>query len=220
MTEYAVRSKFHDFIDEVGDYIVKEVDPTEVVEPPPALPERAFRTAARPVVERRVGKVRQHIEKQFSLVADAAVDGDTETYEDDYLEADVFYTNHIGEETSERALEKDLRERFRRLTEAARPMAVSDEDDFWKAVLDGYDSPDEATEALRGNFEYADTVKKYEEDVCLAVSLNLGPVERGVEYTSEALRVLDGGEKHLREKVEKDVCDTFAESGAYAMRDD
>jgi len=220
MTEHAVRLKFREFIDEVGSYIVDEVDPTNVVETPPALPEYAFRKAAQPVVERRVGKVREHIERQFDLVADAAVEGEAEPYEEPYLRADIFYTNHVGDEESKRALEEDLRERFRGLVEAARPMAVSDEDGFWDAVLDGYDDADEAVRALRGNFEYAEIVNEYEDDVRLAVTLRLGPVERSVEYTEEALRVLNGGEKHLREKVESDTREVFSAEEAPPTQDD
>jgi len=39
----------------------------------------------------------------------------------------------------------------------------------------------------------------------LEVSLELGPARRSIDYTEEALRVLEGGEKSLRERVEEGV---------------
>jgi len=207
MTEEAVRRKFDEFIDRMRRYVIEEVQPLNAVGLPSFIG-RSTRRATLPVARTEVESVGRSFERKFRIVADCAADGRVEERVDEYLAADVFYANYYGPEERREEMAKELERRLRRMTEAVEPMAESDEDGFWEAVVDAY-GRDEAHDVLDGCFDYARTARRYEDGVKLTLNLEIGPLSKNVDYTGEAVRVLEVCEKRLRDEVYEETDDAF-----------
>jgi hypothetical protein len=203
MTEDAVRQGFDDFIDRMEDYVVEEVQPLNAVGIPPFIGNPAKR-AMLPFVRRETDEVGGSFELKFGIVADCAAGDSVEDRLGDYLAADAFYSNFKGPEGKKRELASKLKDRLLEMSEAVEPIARSDRDRFWDAVVDAYDRED-AHAALDGCFDYAETARKYENDAELTLELDVGPFSRTVDYTGEAVRVLEVSEKRLRDEVRHEV---------------
>ena len=203
MTEDAVRDRFDDYIESMYGYVTEEVQPLNAVGFPSFVSKPA-RKATLPVARRETDAVGSSFERKFGIVVDCAAGDDPDERLDDYLEADVFYSNFRGPEADRRRMADELADRLREMSEAVAPIVDSDEELFWDAVVDVYDR-DEAHDALDGCFDYAETARRYADDTALTLSLDVGPFDATVDYTDEAVRVLDVSEGRLREEVRVDV---------------
>ncbi len=207
MTEEAVRRQFDEFIDRMRRYVIEEVQPLNAVGLPSFIG-KPTRRATLPVARTEVDSVGRSFERKFRIVADCAADGRVEERVDDYLAADVFYVNYYGPEERREEMADDLRERLHRMTKAVEPMAESDRDGFWEAVVNAYERK-EAHDALNGCFDYAETARRYEEGVKLTLTLDVGPLSKTVDYTGEAVRVLEVCEKRLSDEVYAETDEAF-----------
>ncbi|MCX2818296.1 hypothetical protein EGH25_02880 [Haladaptatus sp. F3-133] len=203
MTEEAVRERFDGYIDSMYGYVTDEVQPLNAVGFPTFI-SKPTRKATLPVARRETDAVGRSFERKFGIVVDCAAGDDVTERTDDYLEADVFYANFQGAEEDRGRMSDELVDRLREMSEAVAPIVDSDEERFWDAVVDVYDR-EGAHSALDGCFDYARTAHRYADDVELTITLDIGPFGATVDYTDEAVRVLDVSEGRLREKVRKDV---------------
>lgn len=203
MTEEAVREQFDDYIDSMYGYVTDEVQPLNAVGFPSFVSKPA-RKATMPVAQRETDAVGSSFERKFGIVVDCAAGDDVDDRIGDYLEADVFYANFQGSEEDRRRMADGLGERLREMSEAVAPIVGSDEERFWDAVVDVYDR-EGAHAALDGCFDYAETARGYTDDVELTLTLDIGPFGATIDYTDEAVRVLEVSEGRLREQVRNDV---------------
>jgi len=203
MTEDAVRARFDGYIDSMYGYVTEEVQPLNAVGFPSFVSKPAKR-ATMPIARRETDAVGRSFERKFGIVVDCAAGDDVDDRTDDYLESDVFYRNFTGSDDARERMAGELAERLRRMSEAVAPVVDSDRGRFWDAVVDVYDR-DEAHAALDGCFDYADTARRYAGDTELTLTVDVGPLSTTVDYTDEAVRVLDVSEGRLREEVARDV---------------
>jgi len=203
MTEDAVRARFDGYIDSMYGYVTEEVQPLNAVGFPSFVSKPAKR-ATMPIARRETDAVGRSFERKFGIVVDCAAGDDVDDRTDDYLESDVFYRNFTGGDDARERMAGELTERLRRMSEAVAPVVDSDRGRFWDAVVDVYDR-DEAHAALDGCFDYADTARRYAGDTELTLTVDVGPLSTTVDYTDEAVRVLDISEGRLREEVARDV---------------
>ncbi len=203
MTEDAVREQFDGYIDSMYDYVAEEVQPLNAVGFP-SFVSKPGKRAVMPVARRETDAVGRSFERKFGIVVDCAAGDDVDDRLDDYLESDAFYSNFYGSDEDRRAMAEELSDRLRRMSEAVAPIVDSDEERFWDAVTEVYDRK-EAHEALDGCFDYADTAHRYADETELTITVDIGPFDVTVDYTDEAIRVLDISEGRLREEVRKDV---------------
>jgi hypothetical protein len=203
MTEDAVRDQFDDYIDSMYGYVAEEVQPLNAVGFPSFVSKPA-KKATMPVARRETDAVGRSFERKFGIVVDCAAGDDVDERLEDYLESDVFYANFCGADEDRRRMADELEDRLHRMSGAVAPIVDSDEDRFWDAVTEVYDRQ-EAHEALDGCFDYAGTAHRYADDTELTITVDIGPFDVTVDYTDEAIRVLDVSEGRLREQVRKDV---------------
>lgn len=210
MTEEAVRDRFDDYIDSMYGYVTEEVQPLNAVGFPSFVSKPA-RKATMPVARRETDEVGRSFERKFGIVVDCAAGDDVDKRRDDYLEADSFYSNFRGSEEDRRRMADELVGRLREMSEAVAPIVESDRKRFWDAVVEVYDR-EEAHAALDGCFDYGETARRYADDAELTLTLDVGPFSKTVDYTDEAVRVLEISERRLREEVSRDVDAVYDES--------
>jgi hypothetical protein len=210
MTEEAVRDRFDDYIDSMYGYVTEEIQPLNAVGFPSFVSKPA-RKATMPVARRETDAVGRSFERKFGIVVDCAAGDDVDERRDDYLEADAFYSNFRGSEEDRRRMADELVGRLREMSEAVAPIVESDRERFWDAVVEVYDR-EEAHAALDGCFDYGETARRYADDTELTLTLDVGPFSKTVDYTDEAVRVLEISERRLREEVSRDVDAVYDES--------
>ncbi|MFP4174605.1 MAG: hypothetical protein ACLFSW_02345 [Halobacteriales archaeon] len=203
MTEEPVREQFDEYIDSMYGYVTDEIQPLNAVGFPSFVSKPA-RKATLPVARRETDAVGRSFERKFGIVVDCAAGDDPDERLDDYLSSDAFYANFQGTDDDRRRMADELADRLRRMSEAVAPIVESDEERFWDAVVDVYDR-EEAHAALDGCFDYAETARRYADDVALTLRIDVGPFGTTIDYTAEAIRVLDISEGRLREEVSADV---------------
>jgi len=202
MTEEAVRRQFDAFIDRMDKYVAEEVNPLNTIDSRIRLPKGAVNAALRPFVSREVDTVGSSFERKFVIVVDCASGDSVEDRSEDYLRADAFYTNADTEVREE--IGRELVENLRTMSENIKPLVESESDDFWEAVAEVYDE-DGAKAAIRDDFDYSDTARRYAERVDLTVTVRAGFLKKEIEYTDEAVRSLTAAEKRLRRDVTREI---------------
>jgi hypothetical protein len=198
----AVLGKFEEFMEEIIEDALSEFEPFRVVNMNRLPGNSTAKSVLRPLIEDELRRFRANIENQFDIVMDYAETGDTEENRRRFLRSDIFYQNFEGSER--RQLEHDLTERMKMMGDDMAPLLETGEDDFWDAAIASYDE-DEAREMLPKHFAYTETVREYQDDLHLTIEIGSGVLSTEIEYTDEAMRVLDIAETNLRNDLERRV---------------
>ena len=200
----AVLEQFEFFMERIIDDALAEFEPFRVVDMNGMPGNDRVKKALGPVIRDELQKIRASVETQFGVVMKYAETGDEEGCRRRFLRNDVFYNSFEGDRRTRRSLEDDLTERMTRMGDDMAPLVETGEDCFWDAVVAAYDE-DEAREMLPRHFEYTETLKEYADDLCLTVRVGGRLLGADVEYTGEAMRVLDGAETRLRDDLRDEV---------------
>ncbi|MFW5984026.1 MAG: hypothetical protein ACOCRA_02375 [Halobacteria archaeon] len=198
----AVLGKFEEFMEEIIEDALSEFEPLRIVNMNRLPGNSTAKSVLRPLIENELRRFRANIENQFDIVMDYAETGDADKHRREFLRSDIFYQNFEGSER--RRLERDLTERMKNMGDDMAPLLETGEDDFWDAAVASYDE-DEARRMLPKHFAYTDTVRGYQEDLNLTVKVGSGVLSTEIEYTDEAMRVLDIAETNLRNDLERRV---------------
>jgi hypothetical protein len=198
----AVLGKFEEFMEEIIDDALSEFEPLRIVNMNSLPGNSTAKAALRPLIEDELRRFRANIENQFDIVMDYAETGDAEKHRREFLRSDIFYQNFEGSDRTR--IENNLEERMKNMGDDMAPLLKTGEDNFWDAAVASYDE-DEAREMLPKHFAYTDTVREYQDDLCLTVEIGSGLLSTEIEYTDEAMRVLDIAETNLRKDLERRV---------------
>jgi hypothetical protein len=198
----AVLDKFEGFMEEIIDDALEEFEPLRVVNMNGLPGNSTAKSVLGPLIREELQFFRANIEDQFEIVMNYAETGDVERHKKQFLRSDIFYQNFKGGER--RRLERDLTERMTNMGDDMAPLMETGEDNFWDAAVAAYDK-DEAREMLPKHFAYTETVLEYQDDLCLTVEIGSGLLSTEIEYTDEAMRVLDIAETNLRNDLARRV---------------
>lgn len=172
----------------------------------------AIKDALGASIEESLEEMRRDMDAQCDVVIDYAADvaGDTanpadrvSAYRDDFLATNPVYQNFSGGTQQRDELEQHL---LNHLTDVATDLApiVSSEQDFWPAMQQEY-TYEEAEQILDKHFSQADTFKTYRDALNMTheETVKIGFIEKTfeVDYTDEAIRVIDEGEQYLQEQI-------------------
>jgi len=204
----AVGERFKAFVEAIIEESLDEFEPFRVVNAG-ALPGNArVKSVLHPLIEKELMRYRESINDQFDVVMEYAEnDGPVEEYLDDFLRADVFYQNYVGD--SQYELAEELEQRLIDMGGDMRPLLLSGEDDFWDAVVASY-GEQTAHRMLPKHFEYTDVIEDYRDDLRLEIEIGNALFSVDVEYTDEALRCLQKSEGSLKEHLRKRVEEVYA----------
>jgi len=198
----AVLGKFEEFMEEIIDDALTEFEPLRIVNMNRLPGNKTAKSVLRPLIEDELSRFRENIERQFEIVMNYAETGNAEEHKEEFLRSDIFYKNFKGDDR--RRIESDLMERMRNMGDDMRPLLETGEDDFWDAAIASYDE-DEARRMLPKHFAYTGTVRGYRDSLNMTVEIGAGLLSTEIEYTDEAMRVLDIAETNLRNDLERRV---------------
>ena len=198
----AVLGKFEEFMEEIIDDALSEFEPLRIVNMNRLPGNGTAKSVLRPLIEDELRRFRANIENQFDIVMDYAETGNAEKHRREFLRSDIFYQNFEG--GARRRLERDLTERMKNMGDDMAPLLETGKDDFWDAAVASYDE-DEARRMLPKHFEYTETVREYQDDLNLTVEIGSGVLSTEIEYTDEAMRVLDIAETNLRDDLQRRI---------------
>lgn len=201
----ALEERFEAFVEAIIDEALDEFEPFRVVNAGSLPGNATVKSVLRPLIREELKLYRASINDQFDVVMEYAEnDGPVEKYIDDFLRADVFYQNYVGDSRYE--LAEELEQRLIDMGGDMRPLLRSGEDDFWDAVVASYDE-ETSREMLPKHFEYTDVIDGYRDDLHLQIEIGNRLVNVEVEYTDEALRCIKKSEdtlkRHLRQRVDE-----------------
>lgn len=210
MGKEAVKQQFHVFTDRIIEGALEEFEPLRVVDMNRLPGNSAVKTALTPVIRSELDDFRRQIEAQFDVVmayAEAELNGGASRSEfgGPFLRNDLFLENYEAS-GREDELKRELLERLEMMGSDMAPLIAADADDFWAAAQTAYDA-DEASDMMMKHFAYTDTFRDYQEGLEFTVSVGTRPLDAEVEYTDEAVRVLEASEAALR----RDIRETVAE---------
>lgn len=200
----AVVGQFEVFMERIIHDALEEFEPFRVVNMNGMPGNDRVKKALGPVIRDELGRLRKSVETQFDIVMRYIETGDTEMCRRDFLRNDIFYNSFEGDQRAKRSLGRDLTERMTRMGEDMAPLVETGEEEFWDALVAAYDE-DEAREMLPRHFAYTETLNRYRNDLCLTVRVGGKVLGTEVEYTKEAMRVLDVAETRLREHMREEV---------------
>jgi len=200
----AVVEQFEVFTARIIRDALDEFEPFRVVKMSGMPGNDRIKEALRPIIRKELGRLRKSVETQFGVVMKYAETGDLEECRRKFLRNDIFYTSFEGNSRDRRGLEEDLTERMTSMGDDMAPLIKTGEDDFWNAVSVAYDE-DEAQELLPRHFAYTETLKSYSDDLHLTVNVGGKVLGTEMEYTDEAMRVLDIAETDLREDMRETI---------------
>lgn len=200
----AVVEQFGVFMERIIDDTLDEFEPFRVVNMNGMPGNDRVKGALGPVIRGELGRIRTSVEAQFGVVMKYIETGDVEGCRREFLRNDVFYNSFEGDRRAKRRLEEDLTRRMTEMGDDMAPLVETGEEKFWDAVVAAYDE-DEAREMLPRHFAYTETLKGYRDDLCLTVRVGGRVLGTDVEYTDEAMRVLDNAETRLRENLRDEV---------------
>lgn len=200
----AVVGQFEMFMERIIRDALGEFEPFRVVRMSGMPGNDQIKKALSPVIRDELKQYRANVERQFEVVMDYAETGNVEECADEFLCHDVFYTNFEGDPRRRRSLKQDLTRRMTTMGDDMAPLLRTGEEEFWDAVVEAYDE-DEAREMLPRHFEYTENVKEYRDDLRLTVRVGSSLLGAEVEYTDEAMRVLNAAETRLRDDLRAKV---------------
>ena len=198
----AVLGKFEEFMQEIIEDALSEFEPLRIVNMNRLPGNSTAKSVLRPVIEEELRRFRANIENQFDIVMDYAETGEAKKHQREFFRSDIFYQNFEGNDR--RKIERDLTERMKNMGDDMAPLLETGEDNFWDAAVASYDE-EEARKMLPKHFEYTETVREYRDDLCLTVEIGSGLLSTEVEYTDEAMRVLDIAETNLRNDLQRRI---------------
>jgi hypothetical protein len=211
MDRSEIEGEFHSILDDVADGVKEKLDIAEAVRK-----RSSSRTAGklasesdlleRNVVDPVIRSYRKDLKHQFSRTLEAAAeDREIEEIEDELLERDIFYQNFEGKSEE---LEKRIIERFEHLHGVLQRLHDSEEEELWSGVEEEF-SEEEAREFISEVFGFTEHLERhrerfrYREDVKLSDAGFFLPVSFEVDYTPEAIQVMEESEDEIREDLEQ-----------------
>lgn len=163
----------------------------------------------RGVIRTEIGEFKVAYQDQFRVLHDAvAADEPASAFLDDYLAEDPFYAG-VAEDRREDYREA-TREDVEAIAEAIEPLVGTD--DVWSSVTASF-ARDEAVERLLRWFDRPDYIGAFADDVALtldATSVSFLPLDV-IDYSLEAIRLLDEGRDYLERVIEADVAAAYGD---------
>lgn len=219
MDREKIEEEFHRLLDEVADGIEEKLDIGKAVKR-----RSSSSTAARMasdssrvrenIIRPEIKKNREDLKHQFSRVIDLLEDDeDVEAIREELLENDIFHQN-MKRESPE--LEEKIINRFENLRHGLERIKQSEEDEVWQGVRQQF-TEEEAREFINEMFGFLEEVQdhekhlEYRKDIDLSKISSLLPFSVEVDYTPEALEVMEESEDEVREKLERKLDDLYSE---------
>lgn len=201
----AVKEQFYVFTDRIIDRALEAFEPLRVIDMNQLPGNSAVKTALTPIIRSELDDFRRQIEHQFDVVmryAEAERNGGAsrDDFGDAFLRHDIFLDN-LAPGADVTALRAELLDRLDMMGTDMAPLIAADTDDFWEAARASYEA-DEASEMLMKHFAYTDTFQDYQDELRFTVDIGGRLLDTEVEYTDEAVRVLEISETALREDID------------------
>lgn len=207
MTKNAVKKQFHLFIDELSTNAIQEFKPTHIIGLSNGgvniinIGDETLKTILNTLIKSEINNIQQSLERQFDLVLDYIENKKQNKIKKKFIKKDFFYRNL---QNNRKNLESNLEYRLNRMAEDIEPLVKSNKEDFWMAIYDTYNEK-ESRKFVKRHFRFSDTIDKYKNDLNLTTAINMGLIDKKVEYTDEAVRVIKTSEKNLRNKLDKKI---------------
>lgn len=221
MNREKIEEEFHGLLDEVVDGVEEKLDVGKAVKRRSSSDTAAkmVRDSSRvrsEIIRPEIEQHRKDLKHQFSRIIDLVEsDEEVEEVREELLERDVFH-NNLKKEVPE--LEEKVIDRFKHLRESMERISESEEENVWEGVREEF-SEDEAREFVDRMFGFLEEVEEHEEhleyrkNIDLSKLSSLLPFSVDVDYTPEALEVMNESEDEVRLKLEKKIDELYRKEG-------
>jgi hypothetical protein len=209
MGKAEIRDQLYEFLERGTEYAYEELRPVSVVAPDFLPGNGVGKLLIRPVIDDSAKEIEMGLKNELTLVMDYAEErawnDDTEAtkYKRKFLESDIFFRHYEGNREDE--LEDALVRHFEEMAHDMTPLIRTDADGFWGAMREEYDKY-EAEEILRHHFSFVEGVAEEFGDG-VEMDTSIGPV--GIDYTSEALRILPKVETKIRREAVDELDEVY-----------
>lgn len=209
MTRNAVEKQFHLFIKELSTNAIQEFRPTHIITSSYntgglniiSIGEETLKTVLNTPIKTEINEIQQSLERQFDLVLEYLESRKQNKIKRKFIKKDFFYKNL---QSNRKKLKSNLEYRLNRMAEDVEPLVKSNKEDFWMALYENYSEKD-SRKFIKRHFSFSDTIDKYKNDLNLTTRINIGLIDKKIEYTDEAIRVIKKSEKDLRNKLDKKI---------------
>jgi len=217
MDREKIEEEFHGLLDEVVDGIEGKLDVGKAVKRRSSSDTAAkmVRNSSRvreEIIRPEIEEHRKDLKHQFSRIIDLVEnDEDVEEVRKELLERDIFH-NNLKKEVPE--LEEKVMDRFKHLRESMERLRESEKEDVWEGVREEF-TEEEAREFVDQMFGFLEEVEEHEEHLEYRKKIDLSklssllPFSVDVDYTPEALEVMQESEDEVRQKLEKKVDELY-----------
>ena len=224
MTRDAVEQGFERYLADLVDETYEAFDVAAVLRGSRSGSSRAVSTLlknSRPlerhVVRPKLREYQRTILRQFDPVLDYAADADAEfsTYADEVLARDLYWDSLRRDVRGERrqAIRERLLARQRAFGDALAPLVAADSDDFFRAVVEGYDR-EAALSMVEEQFVFTTPLREERDAFAFELAIDPGDVLGGlaralptldVDFTDEALRSMRRAEQTVIPRAKTDI---------------
>lgn len=221
MTRAAVEEQFDRFFDEMVDFAKDEMSPTRSMGGV-SIPvgDDIIKDVMGDQIAESMEEVQRDMEHQRDVVlsyaedlADGADPGTARAqYEDRFLRTNPVYKHHEPGQRRE-DLEEELLHHLDEVAADLAPIVDAPQDNFWEAMTATVPEYEEARMLLNKHFSQAETFRDYRRGINMEEEVRVGGSVFGttveVDYTDEAIRVIDEGEAYLRSEIEDQLRDAY-----------
>lgn len=220
MSREAVETEFDLFFDEMIDFAKQEMSPTRTMSGITVpVADSTIKEVMGDQIEESMEEVQEDMEQQRDIVLNYAEDiaegADSDTtrhqYEETFLQTNPVYKNYEGPREEE--LRTELLGHLDEVAEDLAPVIDAPEDDFWDAMTATVPTYEEARDLLNKHFSQAETFREYQSGIDMEDEVEVGKSiftkTFTVDYTDEAIRVIEEGEAHLRSDIDDRLQDAY-----------
>lgn len=221
MTRAAIEEQFDVFFDEMIAFAKEEMSPTRTMSGV-SIPvgDDIIKDVMGDQIGESMEEVQRDMERQRDVVLDYAEDlasgaepGTVRSqYEDRFLQTNPVYKHHRPGPRRER-LQEELLDHLDGVAADLAPIVDAEEEDFWDALTATVPSYEEASSLINEHFSQAETFRAYQRGINMEEEVRVGGSLLGktveVDYTDEAIRVIEEGEAYLRSEIDDQLRDAY-----------
>ncbi|MFB6283779.1 MAG: hypothetical protein ABEK59_07585 [Halobacteria archaeon] len=217
MEDEVLEEKLDEYIQSISENAIDEFSPSNILDLPTDIGDDAVKSMARPMLNDELEEKNESYRKQYSIVIKSVKEDETdnEKYIEEYLDADPFYGSYTGNRP--RIFKADLLDRMEEMQENIRPLVEADGDTFDERVVEAFDDEEKAAESIKKLFNHSEAVEPHRRGVDMKLDLDMEVIENipfldeNLDYSKEAIRIIEKGENMLDSRIEKDAYDAFQE---------
>ena len=216
MSEEVLESKLDEYIRKVSRNAIEEFSPSNILDLPTDIGDDAVKSMAKPMLDDELEEKNELYRRQYRAVIDSVEDGESDVHVQEYLDADPFYQSYEGDRP--RIFKADLLDRMEIMKENLQPLIEADGESFDRKLVEAYDEPREAEEAIKNLFNHSEILEPYKREFDMKLDLDAEVIESipflegNLNYSKEAVRIVKQGEKQLHREIERDVSEAFKET--------